>query len=307
MPRNTRPFRSVHPYHLSDNLRYNKYYFENFKGGQFPLGFVEGATNSFPVMPLATGGATDGELDQGVTMHVRTMAPNGYWQVYATTAQTKYPMIPVAGSGINISGDAVENESLEFVPGGNSASSRLAFVAGTDSDFFIRCKFKITDVSGYDQFGIGFRKQEAFAVPTSLLTTGDGVYTDFFLIGINGEDGVNVQTMSDLNNGGSTTVTDTGFDATDAEVLELEVRVIGRKAIGFINGVRLGNTVSKDGDGTAITAQTTKTTASFTFDNGDTLIPWIFGRHDDEVAEETFLQEIEIGHLVDRGLDPDQE
>lgn len=379
MPRSQRPLRQIHPYELSDNFRFRKYYFENFKGGQQPANLLadssgrtavtgttqtifssteqtgtgssqnvahglaaapthvlvsvtelpdaaaetgfdvaEGshdATNvvvtvtntvKFKVLAILDGTAVTGAGAVPAGTTVKMLTPGGsYWDMYATTAQTILP-VGVAGSGLNISCDAVENETVEFVPGGNSSSSRLAYVVGTDSDFFIRVKFKITDVSGYDQFGIGFRKQEAFATPTSFLSTGDGIYTDFFLLGINGEDGVNVQTMSDLNNGGSTTVTDTLFNATDAEVLELEVRVIGGKAIGFINGVRLGNPVKKDGDGTSITSQSTNSTASFTFDSGDTLVPMIFGRHDDEVAEATYLQEIEIGHLVDRGLDPAQ-
>lgn len=295
--RSQRPLRRRYPYELHPNFTTGKYYFENFKDGHKPFLYTVSATGIPAVATTVAGADVTHEM----------MTQHGYWQVYNTTDQAVLPFA-TAGTGLNVSGDLVENEALELVPGGNFASSRQAFVAGTDSDFFMRVKWNIADVSGADQAVLcGFRKQETFAVPTSLLSTGDGIYTDFFGIGMSGEDGTDIKCMSDLNNGGSTTVTDTGFDATDSQVLEIEIRVIGRKAIGYINGVRLGNPVAKDGDGTAISSQATVSTPSFTFDSGDTLIPWIFIRHDDEVMNAACIQEIEIGHLTDKGLDPNAE
>ncbi len=296
MPNSTRPLRKTQVYELADNFRYQKYYFENFKDGHKPFLYTVSATGIPAVATTAAG--------QGVVHEM--MTHNGYWQVFNTTDQAVLPFA-TAGSGLDISGDLVDNEALELVPGGNFASSRLAFVVGTDSNFFFRCKFKITDVDGSDQFIIGFRKQEAFAVPTSILTTGDGTYTDFFGIGFADTLGIDVSTAYDLNNGGSTTVTDSGFNATDAEVIEWMVKVIGGRAYGYINGVRLGDTVSKDGAGTAITAQSTLTGPVFTFDTGDTLVPFIFLRHDAAIANATLLQEVEVGHLVDLGEDKDSE
>jgi hypothetical protein len=306
MPKATR--RYTYPYQLSPNFVQGKYYYENFKGGQTGISWVEGATNSHPVMPLATGGASDGELDAAVVMN--TLTPGGmFWQTYCNTAQTKNPWIGVAGSGINISGDAVDNETLEFVPGGNSAYSRLAFTVGTDNDFFFRAKFKFTDASGSDQFGIGFRKQEAFTAATSFLTGADALYTDFALFGFAATKAnpnpLNVST--DLNNSGVNVVTPVNFTVADGLVHKLEVRVIGAKIQLFINGIRVGNPVAKDGDGAAITSQSTTSAPSFTFDTGDTLIPFIFLRHDTDVLESQFLQEVEIGQLVDVGLDPNNE
>lgn len=306
--RSDRPLQRLYPYNLHPNITQKKYYYENFRGGQTPISWVEGATNSHPVAPLATGGATDGELDQGVTLNAIT--PGGmFWQAYMTTAQTKNPFIGVAGSGLNISGDAVDNETLEFVPGGNSAYSNLAFTLGTDSNFFIRAAFLMTDASGSDQFGIGFRKQEAFAVPTSFLTTGDGVYTDFALFGFAGTKANPnpVRVSTDLNDGGSATVTAVNFTWADAKVHRLEMRIIGRRIFLYINGVQVGNTISYDANGGAITAQNTTAAPSFTFDEGDVVVPFIFLRHDADVAETTCLQDIEIGHLVDIGLDKNAE
>jgi len=291
MPRNTRPLRQTQAYELSDQFRYKKYYYESFKGGQQPH-FLK-TTAGLPALPTANQGDISIAYTNG-----------GYWEFFETTAQTLFPT-GVAGSGLNIACDLVENEALELVPGGNSSASRLAFTLGTSPNFFFRAKYNITDVSGADQAVLaGFRKQEAFAVPVSLLTTGDGVYTDFSGIGLSGEDGVDVKVVSDLNNSGSTVVTDTGFNLTDSQVVEVTAMVIAGKVVYKINGVQLGNPVAKDGDGAAISSQVTLTSPSFTFDSGDVLVPWIFLRHDDEVAEGFHLQEVEIGFLADAGLDP---
>lgn len=296
MPRSNRPLRYVDQYEINPNLTQGKYYHENFKQGSDILWF--NVASGLPVLPLAAT-AAQGTAHQGIS-------PRGmYWQLFNTTDQDVLT-IGTAASGLNIAGDLVNNEALELVPGGNADNSRLAFTVGTDSDFFIKAKFKITDADGSDQFLVGFRKREAFAVPTSFLTTGDGIYTDFFGVGFaatvanpNG-----VSTASDLNNGGSTTVTSTGFTWADTLTHTLEVRVVGRKALVLINDVLLGNPIAKDGDGGAITAQSTLTGPVFTFDSADVLVPFIFLRHDTNVSESHFLQEIEVGHLVDVGKDP---
>jgi hypothetical protein len=97
-----------------------------------------------------------------------------------------------------------------------------------------------------------------------------------------------------------------GFTWADTLVHQLEVRVIARKAIYLINGVVGGGRVSRDGTGAAITAQTLNTQAAFSFDVGDVLVPFIFVRQDANVTP-VYLRELEVGHLVDRGLDPNAE
>lgn len=299
MPRSNRPLRYTQAYQINPNLTQGKYYFENFKQGADILWFNVAA--GLPVLPLAAT-AAQGTAQQGIS-------PAGqYWQFFNTTDQDVLT-IGTAANGLNIAGDLVNNEALELVPGGNAANSRLAFTVGTDSDFFIKTKFKITDADGSDQFLVGFRKQEAFAVPVSFLTTGDGVYTDFFGVGFAAVVGNpnTVRTASDLNNSGSTTVTSTGFTWADTLTHTLEVRVVGGKALVLINDNLLGNVIAKDGDGGAITAQSTLTGPVFTFDSGDTLVPFIFLRHDTNISESHFLQEVEVGHLVDVGKDPNAE
>lgn len=274
-----------------------KYFYESFKdaGGLVPL--LIGATG-IPTMPTSP-------VAQGTTVHY--FSPRGnYFQLFTTTAQAILPF-GLAGTGLEISGDEVDNEALELLFGANADDSPLAFKNGTDSDYFIRAKFKVTDADGSDQFGLFLRKREAFAVPVSFLTTGDPVYTDIVLFGFAATvANPNVVRISyDQNNSGSATVASSAFTWADTKVHELMMKVRARKVEFFINGVQLGGTVSKDGDGAAITAQATTTAPSITLDNGDWMVGGVFLRHDAAVAEDTYLVEAEMGHLSEIGEDPD--
>lgn len=272
-----------------------KYMYENFKGGLAPFPYLISATGipTVPTSPVA----------QGTTVHLQTQQ-GAYVQLFATTAQAILP-IPTAGTGLEISGDEVDNESQEFIFGGNAVDSPLAFKVGTDPSFFLRAKFKITDADGSDQFGIFFRKVQAFGVPTSFLTTGDPIYTDIFLFGFAATvANPNIVRWSyDLNNGGSATVGSSAFAWADTLVHRLEIRVVGRAVQLLINGVRLGGTISLDGDGGAITAQATNPSPAFSFDSGDWVVPGIFVRHDAAVSEDLYLVDVECGHLSEIGED----
>jgi hypothetical protein len=306
MPRNTRPLRYVQNYQINPNVsQLGKYYYQSFMDGAPPLMYST-AAGGFGTLLAAGAGA----LGAGATTKLAFpgTADPLMWDAFGTTAQTLV-VTPTAGSGLEISADEVDNESIEFVPGMNVANSRLAFNTTTSSPFFVRAKFKLTDASGSDQFGVGFRKQETFATPTSFLAAGDPIYTDIVLFGFAGTKAAAnpVRVSTDINNGGSATVTDTNFTWADGKAHSLEIRVYGRSCRFFINGVRLGDIVSLDGDGAAITAQSTFSAASYTFQAGLTLVPYIFVRHDTDVLEDAFLQEFECGSLVDVGRDPDNE
>jgi hypothetical protein len=227
-------------------------------------------------------------------------------ELYQTTAQTLMPSRH-ATKGLEIGLDEVNNESAEYVPGGNHAANPLGCLAGTDPGVLIRATLEIADVSGSDQLVIGFRKQENYVVPTSFLSTGDALYTDFYGIGFSGAaDPNDVKTVKDLNNAGSTVVFDTNFNFADGGIHTLEVRVKGRKVQCFINGVALGGVVKKDGVGAVLTAQQTYTPPAFTFDAGDFLIPFIFSRYDATTPGAIYLRSLWCGQLVEDGLDPNQ-
>ncbi len=296
MGRSTRPFKYVQQYQINPNVARGKYVYEKINGSPLILNMA----GALAALPTAAAAQVDTILTRGGVG----------WEMYQTTAQTLGPAY-TSGSGLEIALDQVDNESVEYVPGGNNTFNPLArtlpsSTAAGDTDFFFRAKFTLTDASGMDQFGIGWRKQEAFAVPTSFAV--DGIYTDFALFGFAGTAAAAnpVRIATDLNNGGTATVTTTGFTWADGLTHELQIRVIGRRAFFLINGIMLGNPVAKDGNGAAITSQNTLTGPVFSFDAGDQLVPFIFCRQDADLTP-AFLVEYEIGALVDVGLDPNQE
>lgn len=292
--RSSRPRQLSYPYMRSVDINKGRYYREVLKGQS--LNFAVSAAG-VPAFPTASA-----------TQRDTVFTPGGLLlDMYQTTAQTIHPVWDDS-NGLEISLDQVDNETVEYVPGGNSAFNPFAFVVGTDPNFFFRCKFKLDDASFSDQFGIGFRKQEAFATPTSFLSTGDGIYVDFFLLGFAGTkaDPNPIRTSSDVGNGGSSTVSALNFTWADAKTHQLEIRVIGGKAFCFINGVLAGDAIALDGDGGAITSQQTVTGPSYTFTSGLTLVPFIFCRQDADVGH-VYLREIEIGLLRDIGKDKNSE
>jgi hypothetical protein len=223
-------------------------------------------------------------------------------EMHQVTAQTLMPLLH-ATKGLEIGLDKVDNESVEYVPGGNSAANPLGYTAGVDPGVYIRATFEFADTSGSDQFIVGFRKQENYVTPTSFLSAGDALYTDFAGLGFSGTAAANlVKSMSDLNNAGSTVVTSSAFPWADAGIHQLEVRVSGRVTSYFINGVRTGDTVTKDALGTAITAAPTVALPAFTFDSGDFLIPFIFHRFDATSPGAVYLRRLEVGQLSEVGL-----
>lgn len=230
-------------------------------------------------------------------------------EMYQTTAQALPPAVH-ASKGLVIGGDLVDNESVEYVPGGNRASNPLGYTAPTsgqlnpDLSRVHSITLELADVSGSDQLLLGWRKQEAYQVPVSLLTTGDALYTDFFGIGFSGTANPNViKVMTDINNGGSTLVTSTLFTVPDNGIVKLEVRIVGRRAVYLINGVRVGNVIKQDGVGTTIASQSTITPPTYTIDVGDFMIPWFFTRYDTTAPGNIYVRRWECAPLRALGLE----
>jgi hypothetical protein len=271
------------PFLRLGNHRYVK---EEF-GASYPLCF----SNATGVTALVT--AAQGQIDKMITM------PRGnVWDIFQATAQTLMP-VPQSGGGLELALDQVNNEAVEYVPGGNDSANPFGFTAGTDPSWFFRLRFKTTTVAGTDQFAVGFRKQAGYQATPELAV--DGLYTDFaYLANISGD----VKILTDLNDSGTATVTDTLFNIANAEVCVFEVRVIGRRAYYYVNGVRLSLPIKYDGNGVALVGgiQNTLTPPAFTFDSGDFLIPSIISR---QAAGLTTIigYEYEVGPLAVVGKD----
>lgn len=230
--------------------------------------------------------------------------------VYQTTAQTLAPTF-TAGKGLEISLDQVDNESVEYVFGGNDALNPLRYVAGdvTDEDngrdgVVFEATFEITDASGLDQFLIGWRKQEAFGVPTSFLSTGDAGYTDFFGIGFAGTKANPnpVRVAWDVDDSGSTTVNAAGFTWADTLVHKIGCAIYGGQPYFFINDRPLGSAIARDALGNAITSQSTTglTSTRPSLDAGDIMVPFIFVRQDADVGP-VYLRSFQCGRLHQLG------
>lgn len=307
MPTTSRPPRARRYTLQSDlhpDLRTQKYYYHKFYSN--PLLFR--ITTGFPVNVLAA------DTNTGTDVVMINPGSTHAWDFRANEEADLIPAFDNVNIGLDIACDITNNDSMEYVPGRNNTANPFLFktpglsTVTPDSDFFIRAKFKLTDADGSDQFLVGFRKQEAYQNPASFLSGGAATYTDFFGVGFAAAvTNPNTVFTSSSVASAANVATSTGFTWADGLVHQLEVRVVGGKAVVLINGVRIGNPIAVDGDGAAITSQTTLSAASYTFGAGLSLIPFIFLRHDANVSNGHLFREIEIGHLVSIGLDPNAE
>ena len=171
----------------------------------------------------------------------------------------------LAASGLNISLDLAADEGLE-ISQGITARSRSAFVIGTDA-FYMKATLTITDVSGTDDCAVGFRTAEAYQANI------DDYNNMAVLNVISGA--INIETIDD---NAATTTTDTTDTWGDTESHTLAVYV-------DVNGV-----VTYQIDDAAPTA-----TAAFTWDDGDTVVPFLYFLHTGDFAENTYLELFECG------------
>jgi hypothetical protein len=304
--KNIREGYKAYQYMLSDAIRAGKVAAFGHLPGSIPSVqplILQFGTQAAPVgIPTLGSAAADG-INNIVLPGCLGM---NYLQLHQTTAQTLLPLLH-ATKGIELAGDQVDNETVEYVPGGNNANNPLSYLAGTDPGVVFRATFEITKNNGSDQFGIGWRKQENYVTPTSFLTGGASGYTDGVLFGYAATvTNPNVIRSSTWIGSAVCVVGSTGFTVTDGTIITLEVRIKGRLVSYYINGVSCdGSKVAKDGVGTAITPQTLATLPTYTFTAGLRLIPYIFIRQD-AATTTVFLKRFFVGPLFEDGIDPAQ-
>ena len=173
----------------------------------------------------------------------------------------------MTAKGLDITGDLTADEGFEIVSGELGATGR-PFIIGADPAFYFCATVYIADVSGTDDFHVGFRRSEAFTA------TFDN-YNDLASIG-NISGNVYIETI--LNNA-ATTSTDTGDDWADGETHKLCVYVSAAGVVTYTN------------NGLAPT-----TTAAFTFDSGDPVIPFVHLLQDTDIAETTTITKWEVAY-----------
>jgi hypothetical protein len=238
--------------------------------------------------PVCTDAASWGSApptgadDSYFNVHFRNGIVNGHYIGAATIlGPSQYPASPgdaTQGVGLDLALDKAVGEGSEYVwdVDGVGGFGEFAYVVGSGPATQIKGTFVLSDVSGVSEFAVGFRKTEA-----GVAAIDD--YTDMAVINVQAGT-INVETIL---NDGATATTDTGLTWADTEEHELKV-VLGIADNGAANGAGVARFFV---DGVEVGAP-------FTFDTGDTLIPFI---HQIQTADatEVIAMEIEVSQLTD--------
>jgi len=220
----------------------------------------------FDAHPIYMGKKTAFAAPTGATGDENVMMlPEGILEWHVLGTQTILAPEPVA-TGLNVSMDAVDNDGAEFCPG-ILAGNRCAFTVGDDPAFYARMKFSIADVGDTDDCAFGFRKVEAYQADID-------DYDEMAALNVISGD-IKIETI--LNNA-TTVTTDTTDNWADGETHELAVYV--------------------DADGVVtyeIDGAPPSTTAEFTFDDGEVVVPFFYFLHAAASTAGIIFQEFECG------------
>ena len=171
-------------------------------------------------------------------------------------------------AGLNLQGDAAtaDNTGLEIVFGGSQFGGYGACTIGTHAMTF-DATFHSVDWTDQDAVTIGFRKAQEFDTSHGGIlaaASGDPGYTDFCAFGVQSADDVQIATAL---NDGSRTYT----DSTEATAASKNHRFkIDVTSAGVVTYSHIGGQVMDAG-----TLAAPSTTATFTFDDGDTVVPYL--------------------------------
>lgn len=297
----------------------NKVYADRLSDGAIRRNYASLRPKTKPrVLTIASGGVPALPTASATQIDLLEF-PNNLIEIemYQNTAQTLMPRLVVGSetAGLEIGLDAVDNETVEYVVGGNHLANPYAYTVGTSKPYFFRATITLTDGSGTDNLGIGWRKVQAYAAATDpiFLAATDPIYTDFCFLGIAAAaaDNPTLRTVTDVGNTGVPVVTSTGFTWADGKTHCLEIRLYGTHAYYYINGVKLGGgPITVDGLGAALTSQTPLAQPAVTFTAADVFVPFIFNRFATTSPAAIYISAlgtypgIEVGPLSEIGLDP---
>lgn len=242
--------------------------------------------DKFQSQPIAV--QNDGTAASGTDAEINLLNTGAaIYELYNN--QTATIIVPIIeADGLDLGRDKTDNDGFELTLGITSRS-KCAFTVGDGGrPFFVRAKFKIADVSGTDDFALGFRKAEAYQAAID-------DYDEMAALNVISGN-VTVETIL---NAGTTAATDTTFNWADTEVHELYVQVAPSGAVSYkINGVKPGEgSVLFDGDGAAMTAEATVGVPPFTFDAGEVVIPFVYGLHATTSPGKLLIREFECGYV----------
>lgn len=220
------------------------------------------------IVPFSLSNANAGGPPRGTTGDINNlvMANGNFFNYHVKVTQTLLGPI-WANPGLNIAGDLTDDDGLEYNHG-VGANTPVRFTVGTDPAFFFRVRFTIADVSGTDDCLVGFRKREANQAAVDN-------YDEMAALNVISGD-INIETI--LNNA-ATTTTDTTNNWADGETHTLAVLVSAAGVVTY-----------------EIDDAAPATTAAFTFDNGEVVIPFFYFLHATTSPGAITLLEWECGY-----------
>lgn len=245
---------AIIPRHIHDDLKWNQYAKFLFPGPQ-PLLH---AGNGY-------GAPTGSDTDENVAV-IPGFPPLELAYYVNGAATVLGPAVDLTNGYLVASLDGAASEGVEYVPGGAvTAHNPLATVVGTDKPMFLRLKVALETVANVAEFGVGFRKAEAFQA-------GIDNYDEMAAFNVQAGD-VEIHTIL---NGADTVEVDTGDDMADGVARTLEVWLMGRTLRFFVDGAQYKST--------------------FQFDSGEVVIPFIHVLNGGGASDMRWY-ELEIGRL----------
>ena len=193
------------------------------------------------VKRLGAGAATGTAGDRNIVM-----TRGALFEVHVKGTQTILGPVKTA-VGLDISQDQTDNDGVEYTHG-ILGRGQAVFTVGTSGAFSFSVKLKIADVSGTDDLLVGFRKAEAYQAAVD-------DYDEMAALNVILGD-IKIETIL---NAGATTTTDTTNNVIDAGTVTLKVKVSAAGVVTYLI------------DGVA-----PLTTAAFTFDDGEVVIPFLY-------------------------------
>ena len=171
-------------------------------------------------------------------------------------------------AGLNLQGDAAtaDNTGIEMVFGGTQFGGGAACTIGTHAMTF-DATFHSVDYTDQDAVTIGFRKAQEFDTSHGGIlaaASGDPGYTDFVAFGVQSADDVQIATAL---NDGSRTYTDSTQATAASKNHRFKITV---SSAGVVTYEHIGAAVMDAG-----TLAAPSTTATYTFDDGDTVVPYL--------------------------------
>jgi len=206
-------------------------------------------------------------------MHLRSST----WSYFIMGAQVIVaPTNDATAGGILIGLDAAAADGVEYLPGQMATvKNPFAVTIGTSPNAAVRATLRAGTLANVAELALGWRKAEAF---NALIDN----YDEMACLNIQTPGDIKRETI--LNNGATVTV-DTLLNASNGVDVVLEVRLIGRRALMFVNGAAapIG--------------------AAFNFDVGEIVVPFL---HFLQVTGGSTLHmfDYEVGPLYGIGLDP---